>query len=516
MSKTSANLKKYSGILLHPTALPSKRICGGFGQEARSWVKLLSENGIGAWQFLPLSPTDSTGSPYSSPSGFALNPWFLDENDLVHDGFLTIEKFKELPGSVFDDSSRFDNFKLANIRSRKLGEALRESWNSQNAEAHIEFNNWKEKQWWLSDHALFMEIRFQNNLKPWWEWPKNFANYNRKVLDKYEHDHRNQLLEHFLIQWHLFRQWKKIRLLAKELDVLLFGDLPFYVSRDSSDVWANRSLFSVLSDGELLSQSGVPPDYFSSTGQLWGNPVYRWQRHKLSKFRWWRKRFARQFEQVDLLRIDHFRAFNAFWNINGIDKTAQRGYWSPSPGLQILSLLRKQYGKKIPLAAEDLGIITPDVERLRDHFDLPGMKILQFAFDGNLDNPYLPENINNYKSIVYTGTHDNSTTNGWWNEIDENTKLRVYEKLSSKEESSPAWMLIDIGLSTKSCLFISPLQDLLDLDNHARFNTPGTVSDNWSWRINDFDEKLLNALSKYGKLAISRGRSSQGIFSLIQ
>ena len=513
MNKPSPNQNRFCGVLLHPSSLPNENLCGGFGKESRDWLEILAKNGVSAWQFLPLSPTDSTGSPYSSPSSFAINPSFLDVNDLVHDGFLFPEQINQLPGNELKDKNLFENFALAELRSRIIGQQLRESWEKQSFEIHSEFKNWCKKQFWLEDHALFMQIRFDNNQLPWWEWPTEFASHDKSCLSIYKNEKQQLLLEHYLLQWHLFRQWNLLRNLARDLGVLLFGDLPFYVSRDSSDVWSNRSLFAVLSNGDIDHQSGVPPDYFSETGQLWGNPVYRWKRHHFSNFRWWIRRFARQFEQVDLLRIDHFRAFKALWKVPGNNKTAENGWWSPSPGLKLLSLLKKKYGGKLPLVAEDLGVITKDVENLRDYFNLPGMKILQFAFDGNWDNPYLPENINDYKSIVYTGTHDNPTTNGWWDDINEDIKDRVHQRFSGNQEE-PSWKLIEIGMSTKSCLFIAPIQDILCLNNHARFNTPGTVGKNWSWRLNGFDEVLTTAIKNYGDLARHHGRCSADVNTL--
>ncbi len=515
MNKISSNANRFSGVLLHPSSLPNEYLNGGFGQESRDWLKLLAENGIKVWQFLPLSPTDSTGSPYSSPSSFAINPHFLDVKDLVRDGFLTFDQSIKLPGFGFKDKNLSDRFEISELRSRKLGQALRESWNKQSLKIHSEFTNWFNKQFWIEDHALFMLIRYEHNQLPWWEWPSNFSSYNKSDLTAYKNQKKELLLEQYLLQWHLSRQWSLLRKLAKELGVLLFGDLPFYVSRDSADVWSNRSLFSVLSNGEIYQQSGVPPDYFSQTGQLWGNPVYRWRRHQFSKYRWWKSRFAKQFEQVDLLRIDHFRAFNALWKVPGKDNTAQNGFWAPSPGLKLLALLKKKHGGKLPLVAEDLGVITKQVENLRDYFNFPGMKILQFAFDGNLDNPYLPQNIKDYKSVVYTGTHDNPTTKSWWEGLNDDTRSKVLE-MSKGNQEEPSWKLIDIGLSTKACLFIAPIQDILCLDNRARFNTPGTVGSNWTWRIDKIDDWLKESISRYGDLARNYGRDSHDIYTLIR
>ena len=491
-------MERNSGILLHPTSLPDTPFCGTFGNSAREWLNDLAKYGVGVWQFLPLAPTDSLGSPYSSPSSFAFNPWFLDENDLVREGFLANNLGKSFSKiEVFD--KRVD-FQLANSKVKNLSASLVEYWEKQSASIKEEFQIWCEKQFWLDDHSIFMELKFQNNNLPWWEWPEKFASYDKKSLENWKKNNQKELLGHNLIQWHLYRQWKLIRELSKELGISLFGDLPFYVSKDSADVWSNRSLFSILTNSETYLQSGVPPDYFSETGQLWGNPVYRWSRHKANKYRWWRKRISRHLEQVDFLRLDHFRALEAFWAIPGEDQTAENGFWLPSPGKQILSLIKKDCCGSLPLVAEDLGLITSKVEKLRDDYELSGMKILQFAFDGNSDNPYLPENIRDDNWIVYTGTHDNSTSLGWWGEMDHVKKEQIKERIFDYENFS-SWELIRIGMETKAKLFVAPMQDLLNLDNSARLNKPGTTENNWTWRLTRNDFNIKEALEKYGSLA---------------
>ncbi len=506
MDETFHKENKAIGILLHPSSLPGTPFCGSFGAEARNWIKHLATNGIGVWQFLPLAPTDSLGSPYSSPSSFAYNPWFIDLDDLISEGYLSLETAECLQKFENNKNSGL-NFELAEFRSQKIAELLIKEWDNQSIQNQIEFEDWCRKQFWLDEHAIFLELRRQYNNKPWWEWPTEFALRKKESLAKCKKIFYKNILSHKLMQWHLDRQWKSLRKLANEMGVLLFGDLPFYVSRDSADVWSHRSLFSVFENGELYLQSGVPPDYFSSTGQLWGNPVYRWNRHKSSNFKWWRNRFARHLEQVDLLRLDHFRALNSFWAVSGNAETAERGFWLPSPGCELLNWLKKDSGGKLPLIAEDLGVITSGVEDLRDNFALPGMKILQFAFDGNLDNPYLPENIKGTNWVVYSGTHDNQTTLSWWDELDEGKKKNILEKYKYKDDY-PNWIIIEIGLATDTKLFIAPIQDLLSLDDHNRFNTPGTKSGNWSWRINEFDSNFISSISKYGKLACNFNRNT--------
>ena len=491
-------MERNSGILLHPTSLPDSPVCGSFGNPARAWLKELAEYGIGVWQFLPLAPPDSFGSPYSSPSSFAFNPWFLDENDLVRDGFLA-GNINYLSSEKVDFANRVDS-ELANSRVKLLRCSLVNYWDNQNKNIKDEFEIWCSKQFWLEDHSIFMELKIQNRNLPWWEWPHKYAFRDKRELANWKKNNKKKLLGHNLLQWHLFRQWDSIRKLAKNLGIFLFGDLPFYVSKDSADVWSNRSLFSILTNSNTYLQSGVPPDYFSDTGQLWGNPVYRWSRHKASKYRWWRNRISRHLEQVDFLRLDHFRALEAFWAIPGKDKTAENGFWLPSPGREILGLIQKDCNGSLPVVAEDLGLITSKVEKLRDDYELAGMKILQFAFDGNLDNAYLPENIKDENWIVYTGTHDNSTTLGWWKEMNEDRKKQIRERIINYENFT-SWDLICMGMETKAKLFIAPMQDLLNLDDSSRLNKPGTIKNNWSWRLSRNDLNIKEGLKKYGELA---------------
>ncbi len=493
--------KKSLGILMHPSCIPGGRVCGTFGKGAKAWIKKLHSHGIEYWQFLPLTPTDSTGSPYSSPSSFALNPWFLDIDDLIEKGFIFISNKDEL-GPTNDDKNNFD-FILADKLIKKLSRRLLEGWSSQSEERKIEFYKWISKNSWVEDYALFIVIREEFNKLPWWQWPQEFKIKNNKYLSSWIKGKSDEILTQKLIQWHLDNQWSAIKNYANSLNVKLIGDLPFYVSRDSSDVWSNKSLFSIFKNGDLIFQSGVPPDYFSSTGQLWGTPTYFWSKHKKTNFAWWRKRFKRQFELVDLLRFDHFRGLASYWRVSGNSKTAVCGKWINSPGRMLLNKLKKDLGADfLPIIAEDLGVITPDVEKLRENFKLPGMKILQFAFDGNEDNPYLPKNIEGENWVVYTGTHDNSTSISWWECLDNNFKKIIKDNYKFSE--NPSWSLIEIGMNTNANLFIAPIQDLLSLDDSSRLNRPGTTKNNWKWKLNrplDEIEENIRIFSDLGKIS---------------
>ena len=489
--------EKSLGILMHPSSLPGGGECGTFGKEAKDWITKLSKYKINYWQFLPLTPTDSTGSPYSSPSSFALNPWFLDINELIEKNFISISSIENL-GLVNKNKNYFDFHKADNL-SQELGKLLLNGWEYQSEKRKDDFQNWVKENSWVEDYALFMVIREEFNKLPWWLWPIEFKQKNKEFLKQWVQKKHNSILIKKLIQWHLDNQWRRIKDYAKSCGIKLIGDLPFYVSRDSADVWCNKSLFSISKNGDLIFQSGVPPDYFSFTGQLWGTPTYVWSKHKKTNFDWWRKRFKRQFELVDILRLDHFRALSGYWRVKGNAKTAIKGKWINSPGRALLNYLKKDLKcDNLPIIAEDLGLITPDVEILRKNFELPGMKVLQFAFDGNSNNPYLPENIKGNNWVVYTGTHDNPTSTSWWEELESNIKKQIYNDY--KVSDNPSWNLIEIGMSTKANLFIAPIQDILCLDNSARLNTPGTIKNNWIWKLDKTLDEIELELQKYSEI----------------
>ena len=512
-----SRLQRRAGVLLHPTALPGAGGCGSFGQAASDWLALLGRHGISVWQLLPLAPTDGTGSPYSSPSGSALNPWLLDAERLVRQGFLSPEERDQLPSG---GAGRLDPG-LQVERAAALGAALGRGWSGQPPERQRAFQGWRRQQApWLRDHCRFMVLRRLHGGQPWWQWPEDLALRRRAAMRRLEREQALLLLEEALLQWHLQQQWQDLRRQAREQGVQVFGDLPFYVAHDSADVWSRPGLFSLASRGRLREQSGVPPDYFSATGQLWGTPVYRWWRHQLSGFRWWLARLNRQLELFDLLRLDHFRALQAYWSVPGGDATAEHGRWCPSPGTALLASLWLREALRgrllpgplpglgrLPLVAEDLGVITPPVEALRDRFRLPGMKILQFAFDGNPANPYLPANIRGERWVVYTGTHDNATALGWWQSLDGDSRWRVEQALEAPVQA-PGWQLLELASATAAELVVVPIQDLLDLGDEARFNTPGTTGPgNWTWRLPRPMAELDGPLQRYGELARRHRRS---------
>ena len=497
-----------AGILLHPTALPGPPGCGSLGAVAHGWIDALANHGIRAWQLLPLAPTDGLGSPYSSPSGFALNPWLLDGAQLVADGLLDGADLETLPQAAAADG--FD-LPLAAARAQGLAALLLQRYPGWPEVQRQAFGQWRQRQAdWLIDHCRFTVLRQQRDGEPWWQWPAPLARRQRSALARLDREQAPALLQEALLQWQLQRQWQALLDHARRRGVQVIGDLPFYVAHDSADVWSHRRLFSLAAGGRLHQQSGVPPDYFSATGQLWGTPVYRWPLHRLTRFRWWLRRLQRQLELFDLLRLDHFRALEAAWCVPGGDSTAEHGVWRPSPGWSLLRKLKRRLGRRsagapLPLIAEDLGVITPAVERLRDGFALPGMKILQFAFDGNADNPYLPDNFIGNHWLVYTGTHDNATCIGWWQSLPEEQRQQVQGVVGGPVQA-PGWQLLELGLRSQADWALVPLQDLLELGDEARFNTPGTSEGNWSWRLRGGLDQLKGPLQGLGELAQRHGR----------
>ena len=504
MSIDSDSRNKYFGVLLHPTSLPGGSYCGTFGESVKEWLEILSIYKISTWQFLPLTPTDSLGSPYSSPSSFALNPWFLDANELIKSNFIEdSNQIKEI--KLEGDKLNFFEFNIADKLSKIIGNLLLDSWDSQTIDRKNEFSIWCKKNSWVNDYAVFMSLKEEFDFKAWWDWPKEFKHKNNEVIYEWQNTNIESILTQKLIQWHLDRQWLKIKKFAFIKGIKLIGDLPFYVSKDSVEVWSNKSLFAISLDGELIFQSGVPPDYFSSTGQLWGTPVYSWEKHKETNFDWWKKRFKRQYELVDVLRLDHFRALASFWRIDGKAKNAIEGCWINSPGKDLLNALKDYLGvENLPIIAEDLGIIDDEVIDLRTYFGLPGMKILQFAFDGNDDNPYLPHNIKGNNWVVYTGTHDNSTTISWWNNLDKKMKENIHKQYDFSND--PSWQLIELGMKTNANLFISPIQDILRLDDLSRINKPGTIKNNWKWKIKSSLLEIKPHIEKYGSMGKEHSR----------
>ncbi|MET4024823.1 4-alpha-glucanotransferase [Marinobacter sp. MBR-99] len=457
--------RRRAGVLLHPTSLPGDK--GKLGQQARRFVDFLAQAGMTVWQTLPTGPTHADLSPYQSLSAHAGNPEFIDLAELVSLGLLNADEL------------------TCETRKRALEIAasrfLSESWQSTMPDKQDAWRQFlSDHKAWLDDFALFVAIRDAHGGVPWYEWPMPLRHREPRALEAFRGQHQGAIAQVCFEQFAFHLQWQAIRHYARDRGVLLFGDIPIFVAHDSADVWAHPDMFKLDAQGQPLVVAGVPPDYFSPDGQHWGNPLYDWHAMAAEGYRWWIDRLASQQEKFDLLRIDHFRGLQAFWEIPAADARPVNGHWVAGPADAFLSACFEQL-PDLPLVAENLGIIGADVEALRQRFSLPGMTVMQFGFDGSPSNPHL---LHNHKEhdLVYTGTHDNDTTLGWYQSLDEGTRNHVNQYLRVTGDQIPE-QIIQAALGSVSGLVIIPAQDLLGLDSSARFNTPGTVTNNWIWQL---------------------------------
>lgn len=474
--------KRRAGILLHISSLPG----GDLGQDAYYFVNFLHDCGITVWQTLPLGITHPDGSPYQCLSAHAGNPAFINIDGLVGQGWLDLSENCE------DCQSTHACKKSCLVGKAYFGFLERAASRDKEDFEHF----CREKAFWLDDFALFMALRNLFNQQCWNQWPDPCKERHEKTLKEASRRLNDQIDSIKFEQYVFFRQWLELKEYANQKGVFLFGDIPIFVAYDSSDVWANRNEFKLDEFGEMPVVAGVPPDYFSATGQRWGNPHYNWSHSEKNSFSWWVDRMKTQLEIFDILRIDHFRGLEAAWEIPAYEETAVNGYWVKAPGKALLKAIKKELGS-IPLVAEDLGIITPEVEKLRDEFHLPGMKILQFAFGGDANNPYLPDQyIKN--CVVYTGTHDNDTTIGWLQKLSEDERRYIYDYLGSPSMSLHC-ALIHAALGSVANMAIIPMQDILELGPEHRMNIPGTTTDNWKWRF-QWDQLTHERAARLGYL----------------
>ncbi len=469
-----------SGILLHPISLPSRFGIGDLGPEAYKFVDFLSASSQQIWQILPLSPTGFGNSPYLAYSALAGNPLLISPEKLLEDGLLMQEEIDALPHYPVERidydlviKTKMPLLKLASEKFKRLSDP--NQWN--------DFNNFCEQySYWLDDYALFMAVKEANNNESWHRWEPGISKRQPEAMEDWKNRLSDEIFHHKFMQFQFFKQWKSIKGFANEKGIQILGDIPIYVSHDSVDVWSNREIFCLdLLTGEASQMAGVPPDYFSSTGQLWGNPVYNWEKLRQDNFQWWIRRIKGMLEYVDYMRIDHFRGFQAYWTVPQGETTAINGWWQDAPGEELFNTINQELGT-LPIVAEDLGLITPEVEHLRDKFNFPGMKVLHFAFDSDRSNPFLPFNYYNRNCIVYTGTHDNDTTIGWFQGRSLEEKSRVTDYLGPLAPESIHWSMIRLAMSSVANLSIVPVQDLLGLGGWAKMNCPGTLGDNWCWR----------------------------------
>jgi len=489
--------KRMSGLLLHPTSLPGAGGIGSFGQSAKQFVDFLNAAGQSLWQVLPLGPTGYGNSPYSCYSAFAGNPLLIDLHAIVDQGDLDFNEISEhLP------SDRVDFDAVTEYKSRLLRLAAGRFLSSEDMQRKREFWGFCDSTFWLHDYALFVACKEHFKGKSWNRWPKELACRCREACCKYSDKLGAAIGVEKYVQWQFSRQWAHLKQYANSRGIRIIGDAPIFVAYDSSDVWCNQRLFNLDSTGKPIAVAGVPPDYFSKTGQRWGNPLYNWDNLAEDGYGWWIARLKSDLELFDIVRIDHFRGFEAFWEIPASEKTAVKGHWVKGPGGKLFDAFYSQIGN-LPVIAEDLGVITPEVDALRDRFNLPGMKILQFAFDSGPENSYLPHN-HTINSVVYTGTHDNNTTRGWFESLTMTQQRRVCEYLRCTP-AEVVWEMVRSALSSVACYSVIPFQDLLGLDSSARMNVPGIAHGNWSWRISsgqyseDISARLAQLTSLYGR-----------------
>ncbi|HEX6083830.1 MAG TPA: 4-alpha-glucanotransferase [Thermoanaerobaculia bacterium] len=462
--------RRSAGALLHPTSLPGRYGIGDLGDEAIAFLDFLATAGMSVWQVLPLNPPGYGYSPYACLSSFAGNPLLISPQRLLEQGLLdTIASAAPPPFAT-------DHVEFERAAAYKFS-MLRRSWEQFAGDASFDAFVAEEREW-LDDFALFMSLKDAAGGKPWWEWDAPLRLREPKAMAAARRQYAKDIGFWRYTQWLFARQWDVLRGAARERGVSIMGDVPIYVAGDSADVWGSRELFHLDDQGLPTVVAGVPPDYFSRTGQRWGNPLYRWEKLRETGYRWWIARVQANLRFADMIRLDHFRGFAAYWEIQASEPTAVNGRWMPGPGRELFDAIRDALGD-LPLIAEDLGFITPAVHQLRADVGLPGMKILQFGF-GEDDSPHLPHRYDAH-TVAYTGTHDNDTACGWFSAADDDEKARALAYLG---DGDVAWNMIRAVYTSVAETAIVPVQDILSLDSSARMNTPGREHDNWSWRLN--------------------------------
>ncbi len=466
--------ERTAGVLLHPTSLPGRYGIGDLGDELVEFLDWAKGAGVGLWQLLPLNPPGYGNSPYGCHSSYAGNPLLISPQKLVRDGLLpALHDVPDFP----DDRVDFDR-----VAPFKM-ELLRESWryfNNHGREDHrYALKRFEEDNAWLPDWTLYAALKDRYAGARWTEWPHAIAIRDAAAIEATRKELAEEISYHKYVQFLFFRQWAGIREAADAHGIEIMGDVPIYVAADSADVWANRNLFQVDENGEPTVVAGVPPDYFSETGQRWGNPLYRWDLLRQTKYRWWISRFRAALRFADVIRVDHFRGFAAYWEIPASEPTAIHGRWMPGPGRALFDAIRSAVGD-LPIVAEDLGHITPEVNELRKALGVPGMKILQFAF-AKVNSPHLPHAYDPM-TVVYTGTHDNDTARGWFENASPQERAHAEMYLGVNGEGPIEWALIRAAFTSVAQTAVVPVQDILGLGSEARMNRPGDGDDNWSWR----------------------------------
>ena len=469
--------QRAAGVLLHPTSLPGRDGIGDFGDEVIAFLDWARSAGIRIWQILPLNPPGYGNSPYGCHSSYAGNPLLISLQHLLRDGLLQEEALDDVP-EFPDDHVDFDS--VIDFKNRML----RESWREFNAHPrsrhHHAMQRFEEDNKWLMDWATYASLKDRYAGLRWTEWPHAIAMRESAAMSAAKRELAEEISYHKYIQFLFFRQWAAIREAADARKILIMGDVPIYVAGDSADVWANRELFQLDENGEPTVVAGVPPDYFSETGQRWGNPLYRWDVLREKKYRWWVSRVRAALRFADIVRVDHFRGFAAYWEIPASEPTAIHGRWMPGPGRALFDAIRGALGD-VSLVAEDLGFITPEVHELRKAIGMPGMRVLQFAF-AKANSPHLPHAYDPM-TVVYTGTHDNDTARGWYETATDVERKNAEMYLGMNGAGPIEWALIRAAYTSVAQIAVVPVQDILGLGSEARMNRPGDGDANWSWRL---------------------------------
>jgi 4-alpha-glucanotransferase len=484
------NFPRSSGVLLHPTSLPGPYGVGDFGAEAYRFVDFLHSAGQKLWQMLPLNPTGYADSPFQSFSASAGNPLLISLERLADQDILRRDDLRTVP--IFSTET-VDYGAVIHFKMPLLQKAATNFFAHASAEDRRNFDGFSDRNRdWLDDFALFMAVKEAHDLVAWPNWPVDIARHKPEAINRWSDKLSDSIAAQKFFQYMFFQQWQELRAYGRERHIRIIGDIPIYVAHDSADVWANCQYFLLDERGNPEKIAGVPPDYFSATGQLWGNPIYNWPLLKQTGYKWWIERIRAAFRLYDFLRIDHFRGFEAYWEVPGGDQTAEHGQWVKGPGRELFAALRQELGD-LPIIAENLGVITPEVEAIRHEFGFPGMAILQFAFGNDPQAPtFKPHNFVR-DLVTYTGTHDNDTVVGWWNSMGSGDSTRTQADVEKEHAFARAylnfkdepihWVLIRGIQSSVANTAIAPMQDILGLGSEARMNLPGTSSGNWKWRM---------------------------------
>ena len=491
--------ERSSGILLHPTSLPGKYGIGSLGKEAYKFVDFLKKSNQKLWQIFPLGPTGYGDSPYQCFSSFAGNPYLIDFDLLIEQNLLTEEDLKDV--NFGENEEYIDYGAIYNQKYPLLRKAYENFKANGNKELKEKLETFKtENSSWLDDYSLYISLKNHFNGLPWNEWEDDIRTRKEAAINKYKAELANEIEYHNFIQFLFFTQWNNVKKYANDNGIKIIGDIPIFVAVDSSDAWANPEIF--LFDPELkpVKVAGVPPDYFSATGQLWGNPLYDWDKLKELNYKWWVDRVKANLSTCDIIRIDHFRGFDEYWAVPYGDKTAENGTWCPGPRTDLFNAIKNELGE-LPIIAEDLGTMTQGVIDLREATGFPGMKILGFAFDSKEENDYLPHTYTK-NCVVYTGTHDNDTLIGWFTKANEDDKQFARNYLNSRSDNEIHWDAIRGAWSSVANMAIAPIQDFLGLGSEARINTPGVASGNWQWRLKDdvLTDELAEKIAKFTKV----------------